>query len=583
MLDELNVRDYALIRSATLTFAPGCTVLTGETGAGKTALIGAIKLLIGERGDVTAVADGASELRVEARFIEEGVVGSTSGNNGGSDGNIASAPTTDREHIVTRRLSRDGRSRCTLDDSMVTVGVLAQEIGPLVELYGQHDHQSLLAASKQLAYLDRYGKTSTSLTAYQDAFRAQTAAAARLHELDEAAHTSKQTLDNARFTCREIEAVNPLPDEHETLEARLPILRNGESLATASYGALKLLRDEGGALEKLAEAQRALAHEGGVDPRLDGLALELESLNIAAEDSAASLRDYHASVDFDPQALEAAYDRLGQLESLRKRFGPRMHDVFVIWEDAKQQLSLTDSREEAHSAAQAAQTQAEQELSAAAAALSEQRSTAAAALTDALSASLQDLAMEGAHLSWSVRPLKRDAWTLQGSEQYELLYQPAQTSTPRPLAKIASGGELSRVMLALKSLDALTEGKPTPPTPSLPCGEQPAMGASLRDEHAATLVFDEIDAGIGGAAASAVAERIRALAEHHQVIIVTHLAQLAAIAERQYVVEKRVKDGTAETSIHSVEGEQRVAEIARMLAGSTDDTALTHARKLLGL
>jgi DNA repair protein RecN (Recombination protein N) len=539
MLDELHVRDYALVRDARLTFSPGCTVLSGETGAGKTALIGAIKLLIGERGDVVAIRDGASELLVEGRMLlDEGA-----------------------EHVITRRLSREGRSRCTLDDGMVTVGALAERIGPLVDLHGQHEHQSLLSPAAQLAYLDRYAKEEgrRAVAAYREVWDERLRVADALEELRQASRTSAQTLAAARQTVRDMEATDPQPGEYEELERQLPILRDGESLAVAAQGALDLLRgdpDARGALDALASAHRALAQQAGVDTRLDELASQLESIVISADDLALSLRAYREDVEFDPRALEEALDRLGALENLRRRYGPRMEEVFSAWQEASRQLSLTGDLSERIKATERRLAQTERELEASARELARIREQAAESLAQALSSSLRELALEGASVAFSSQELPRASWNRNGSVRYELTWRTSETSVPRPLAKIASGGELSRVMLALKTLQTIPDGQ-------------------------ATLVFDEVDAGIGGAAASAVAARIRLLASAQQVIVVTHLAQIAAVADRQFVVEKSLTDGNAVTVIREVFGDERVAEVARMLAGATDDVALSHARQLL--
>jgi DNA repair protein RecN (Recombination protein N) len=234
-----------------------------------------------------------------------------------------------------------------------------------------------------------------------------------------------------------------------------------------------------------------------------------------------------------------------------------MEDVFTAWEEASQQLELTNDIDERIQAAQAGEAQAAEDLIVSAEALKKVRATAANGLAKDLSASIQELAMEGASVVFATTELPREAWTKQGSVRYELMYKPSETNRERPLAKIASGGELSRIMLALKTL------------------------LKTLDEHV-TLVFDEVDAGIGGTTAAAVAERIHELAQSHQVIVVTHLAQIAAVADKQFVVEKSIEKGSAFTEIREVVAEERVAEIARMLAGSTDETALKHARQLLG-
>jgi DNA repair protein RecN (Recombination protein N) len=535
MLDELHVRDYALVRDARLVFSAGCTVLTGETGAGKTALIGALKLLIGERGDVAAIRDGAAELLVEGRIVAD-----------------------EEEHIVTRRLNRQGRSRCTVDDGMVTVGALAERVGPLIDLHGQHEHQSLLSVGTQRACLDRFAgaRGHSALEAYQRAWDACADTTARLEELRQLALDAEKTRAQAQAIVNEMESLAPQPNEYEELEARLPILRNGEALAVASQSALDALRAERGALDTLAEAHRALAHTAGVDARLDEMASQLESLSITADDLAMSLRAYQEDVAFDPQALAIALDRLGALGELCRRHGPHMTDVFATWQEASRQLSLTEDVAEQLKTAELNVARAAEELQDAATELARCRAEAATDLATALRASLQDLAMEGASVEFSCQELPRSSWSRNGSVRYELLYQPGATTAPRPLARIASGGELSRVMLALKTL------------------------LKDDDEHI-TLVFDEVDAGIGGVTANAVAEHIRMLASTQQVIVITHLAQIAAVANRHFVVEKTLDAAGAVTSLREVSGSERVAEIARMLAGGTDEVACEHARRLL--
>jgi DNA repair protein RecN (Recombination protein N) len=350
-----------------------------------------------------------------------------------------------------------------------------------------------------------------------------------------------------------------VPGEYEELEQQLPILRNGEALALASQTALEALRGGGeqpGALDALASAHRLLSAEAGTDGRLDELAAQLESLSITADDIAASLRAYREQVEFDPQALEAALDRLGALEALRKRYGPYMADVFTAWENASERLALSDDLSGRLEAAERERACAEQALEAAAAKLASVREQAARGLSAAVSSSLHELAMEGASVSFAIEGLPRASWTRNGSARYELSFKPSEASTPRPLAKIASGGELSRVMLALKTLQGTLDAR-------------------------MTLVFDEVDAGIGGVTATAVAQRIRSLSAGQQVIVITHLAQIAAVADRHFVVEKTLEGTEAVTSIREACGEGRVAEIARMLAGSTDELARDHARRLL--
>jgi DNA repair protein RecN (Recombination protein N) len=533
MLLELQVNNLALITEAKIELGDGLTVLTGETGAGKTALLSALKLLVGERGDTNYVRDGANEATAQALFL-------------------------DAEHVVVRRLSADGRSRCYLDDTMVTVKTLASTIGPLVDLYGQHEHQSLLKPAQQLAALDNFGGEPllTALANYQQAYRAHHQAALELESLQATANSSSAAKEQAAFVLREINKVDPQPDEYEQLKLQLPVLQNGEELARATNRAVELLRDDQQIIDKLALAAAELEALRQIDPQLDKLTNQLNEILISAEDLALELRSYRDSVEFDAQALEATLERLSQLDGIIKRFGPTLADVFAAKQSSEQLVVGSSDFEERLSQAKANLKQHQELRTQAAEQLASQRQANATLFSQQLAAAVHSLAMAGANFEFAVAQLPEQNWTLSGSQTYELLYCPEPNTKPRPLARIASGGELSRVMLALKTM----------------------LHSS---EQQMTLVFDEIDAGIGGATATAVAERLQQLAQVHQVIVVTHLAQIAAKAQTHFVVSKQSSKQGASTVINQVTGEQRTQEIARMLSGSTDKTALEHANQLL--
>ncbi|MCL2756683.1 MAG: DNA repair protein RecN, partial [Coriobacteriia bacterium] len=316
-------------------------------------------------------------------------------------------------------------------------------------------------------------------------------------------------------------------------------------------------RAENGALDSLAHAQRELARLRGIDPALEALGVQLDEVSVLADELSTQLRLYRDGIEFDAEALERALDRLGRLEGLRKRFGPRMEDVFVARDKAERLLSATEDIDELRRVAAQHLAQAKESLEGAATRLAEARRSAGEAFVRELSEAVQGLAMNDAAFSLDIQELAFEAWTAQGSCRYEILYQPTPVSAPRPLARIASGGELSRIMLAYKTV--IHE-----------------VNSPL------TLVFDEIDAGIGGAAATAIALRLAELARIHQVIVVTHLAQIAALADAHWVVEKQSVDGSASTYIRRVEGEERVDEVARMLAGERDALSREHARHLIG-
>jgi DNA repair protein RecN (Recombination protein N) len=441
---------------------------------------------------------------------------------------------------------------------MVTVGALAAGIGPLLDLYGQHDHQSLLRAGAQRVALDEFAgpRLSAALDEYRAAFATHKAAYLSLQELNDSAHDAALQREQAGFILREIAAVAPQIGEYEALEEQLPRLRHAGELAEAVRLATATLRDEDGVTDALARAQQALNSLSGIDARLDAFATTLGDLAVTADELASDLRAYADGLDFDPTSLDVALERLAALDGLTRRFGPRISDVFAARDAAEVTLAATDDIEGSIGRASAAEQAAATALEAAAAELGELRREAAASFSARLTEASRELAMPDATFVVEVADLPRPAWTPDGAQSVEFGYSPAAGQPCLPLAKIASGGELSRVMLAIKSLG--------------------------HEEHSGmTLVFDEIDAGIGGAVARTVAARLRRLAQNHQVLVVTHLAQIAAVADDHWVVSKQELEGEVVSAIERVSGEARTDEIARMLAGSTDQLAREHALGLL--
>ena len=441
---------------------------------------------------------------------------------------------------------------------MVTVGALAEQIGPLVDLYGQHDHQSLLKPAAQRSVLDSFaGQELANASAhYREAFATHREATQALERLNEVACDATQQREQAIYIAKEIDAVNPQEEEYQCLEEQLPRLRHANSLAEAVREALSALRDEEGACDSLSRAQLSLTRLRGIDARLDVFASTLDELTITANELTSELRAYADTLDFNPDSLNTVQERLAALDGLTRRFGPRIADVFAARAAAEATLNDTNDLEGQIVQATLDEQKTGQALKQAAADLSELRSQAAALFSAKLTQTTRDLAMPDAVFIVELTALPREAWTLAGAENVEIYYSPAAGQAPRPLAKIASGGELSRVMLAIKSLG--------------------------HEEHSGmTLVFDEIDAGIGGTVARAVAAKLRHLAKHHQVLVVTHLPQIAAVANDHWVVVKQEREGQIESSICKVSGEERVCEIARMLAGSVDELSRNHAIKLL--
>lgn len=539
MIDEIRVENLALIREASLVPCSGLTVLTGETGAGKTALLSALKLLMGERADASSVREGEAGLVVEGRFFK------------GAD---------DPEGFgVVRSVSADGRSRVKIDGSISSVRELATRVGSMIDLCGQHEHQSLLDSANHVRMVDSWAADTIApiLDDYRAKLHVARAAAAELARVTEASRSKGALLDEARFTVERISEVDPRLGEYEELEESLPRAEHAEALASAANDAQSLLSEENAALDSLNGAIAELQRMAGVDKKLSEFADSLAEASILIEDAAADLRRYRDSVDFDPEELARQQDRFAQLKGLLRQYGPTMDDVFARLESSKELLSLVDDAEERVKRARLELDAAESDLVQAARALMKARSVAGPRFCREVVRQMARLEMGGAEVLWDERELPRERWTDSGPSICELLYRSGSGLTPRPLKRIASGGELSRVLLAAKVV----------------------MGSA---DHAGTLVFDEVDAGVGGATARSLATVLADLAKTHQVIVVTHLAQVAVVADAHYVVRKAdTGSGIPETSLVPVEGDERVAEIARMLSGDSSPESLDHARAML--
>lgn len=539
MIDELHVRNVALIRDASIEPAAGLTVLTGETGAGKTALLSSIKLLVGERADAGMVREGAPALEVEGRLFLPG---------DDEDGTV-----------VRRRVGADGRGRVDVDGHMASVRELARRVGATVDLCGQHEHQRLLSVQTHVDMLDSWAgaPAGDALGAYREALAAAEAAASELERVREMGRATGERLDEAAFVLRRIDEVDPREGELEELEARLPRAEHGEALMEAASGARELLSGDGGACDALGDAVRALSDAARFDPALGSWAKALESSLIDVEDVASELRDYADGLDFDPEELERLQGRLARLEGLRRAYGPSMADVLRRRDEAREVVEAASDGGELERRAAEELRRREAALAEAADALDAVRAEAAPRLARAVSEQMAFLEMGSAELVVSQERLPRAEWTRSGASRVEFLYRPGAGLTARPLRKIASGGEVSRVMLACKVV----------------------LGEA---DDCETLVFDEVDAGVGGATAVALASVLARLAATHQVIVVTHLAQVAVAADRHYLVRKSEgESGVPETSLVEISGEDRVAEVSRMLSGDTGEASRDLAREML--
>ncbi|MDO4805845.1 MAG: DNA repair protein RecN [Coriobacteriales bacterium] len=541
MIDELHVQDVALIHDATICPAEGLTVLTGETGAGKSALLSSIKLLMGERADAGAVREGADALVVEGRlYVDE----------------------DDRDGmVVRRRVAADGRGRVAINGRMASVRELAEKVGTTIDLCGQHEHQRLLQQASHVHLLDSWAgeQVGTALAAYQEALKQARDAAAELSRVQKMCKNAADRVDEATFVLSRIDEVNPREGELEELEDELPRAEHAEALMMAANNAREALTTEDGALDLINEAMDEIRSVARYDDRLRKLASTLESALIDVEDAASELRDYRDSVDLDVDVLEQMQTRMSQLRGLMRSYGPGMEEVFARREQAMQLVAAAQNGDEMLRKATNEVKAAERRLSGAADMLDAARQKEAPRFAALVSEQMSFLEMGTAQLDVSMERLDRAQWSAAGPSRVELLYRPAAGMTARPLRRIASGGEVSRVMLACKVV----------------LGESDATQ---------TLVFDEVDAGVGGATAVALASVLARLAQTHQVIVVTHLPQVAVRGTCHYLVRKTpavVEGDVPQTTIVPIEGEERVAEIARMLSGDTSQMSLAHARDML--
>lgn len=535
MIDEIQVRDIALIRQATLTPSPRLTVLTGETGAGKTALVSACKLLMGARADSSAVREGAEQAEVSGRLFAPG----------GDD------------LVVTRKVSADGRSRATVNGAMASVSELASTVGPLIDLCGQHEYQSLLRTSEHGRILDGWDDaTSAAAAAYRAALAAAEDAQRRLNEARAQASASSAQLDEARFALQQIEAVNPQGGEYDQVHDWLSRAEHAETLARNSHGAAEALSGDNGALDALGTAISLIEEAARADGELAPYAQSLREASFIVEDVARDMGAYCDAIDFDGASLAEAQERMGALMGLMRSFGPTMDEVFARWDECAALVAAVDDADGLIERAERERDAAEAALATAAAAYGDARRAAAPRLAEAVNTVLARLEMGGAELLCEVEPLPREQWTRSGPDAVAFAFRAGKAMQPRPLTRIASGGEISRVLLAVKV----------------------ALG---KRDGTETLIFDEIDAGVGGNTANALAAVLAELAESHQVIVITHLAQVAVLADTHYTVVKTGGD-EPQTELSLIEGDDRVAEVARLLSGAPTDTSLAHARELLG-
>lgn len=536
MLIELAVRDLGVIASTRLLVGDGMTALTGETGAGKTLLVDAIELLVGGRADPQMVRPGAEEARVDGRFVIP------SASDADDVPSIEDGPGPGDEIVLSRVVPRRGRSRAYVDGRPATAAELAAWGRRLVDLHGQHAHQSLLAAAVQRDTLDRFGRID--LEPLRTARRRIAEIDAQLAELGGDERARAREIDLLRYQVDELDrAALTGPDEDATLEAEEDVLADAVAHRESAAEAVESLSADGGAADALGLAIARLADRApfrDVEPRLRGLQAELL-------DVAGTLREIGESIDPDPERLDELRERRQLLRDLRRKYGETLDEVLEFADEARRRLDELESHDARAARLDDERRAARADLDRIGAEVGAARRSAAPALAAAIEEQLGHLAMSGARVEIHVGPDPGD--------EIEIRLAANKGSDPMALAKVASGGELARTMLAIRLV--LTSGPPV-------------------------LVFDEVDAGIGGAAAVAVGRALADIATGHQVLVVTHLPQVAAHADQQVLVEKRDLEGSTVSEARLLDGHERVLELSRMLSGNTtSEAAREHAAELL--
>jgi len=562
VLAELRLENYAVIDNVVVEFAPGLNLLTGETGAGKSILIDALSLLLGEKASPEVIRTGAERAVVAAVFESEGsalcAIEEILESNG-LDSEGASL-------ILRREIAAGGKGRVFVNNQPATVTVLKQIAPHLAVVHAQNESIVNFDAAARQELLDAYA--GVELKEVSAAFTNWKGIRERIAELEHDEADRMRLLDLWSFQCREIEEARLQAGEDERLEVEKRVLANAEKIYGAAMHAFDLLYEgDASTSSSLRAAQKHLEELVRYEPKFQEARTALESARISVEDVGATLRDYAGGIQASPERLAELEERLALLDRLKRKYGPALENVIVYGEEIRRKLNEMENKDQVLLELRAKLAAAGEEYRKAARSVSRKRTEAGRKLEKLVEAEINDLAMRAIFRIAAEENEAEEHWTSSGINQVIYRIAPNVGETMRPLEQIASGGELSRVMLALKA--------------SVEAGANPA-GKRKSAAAQRTLVFDEIDSGIGGRAAEAVGKKLKALAKVNQVLCVTHLPQIATFADHHYVIEKRETSGRTKTSVRLITGEERTEEVARMLSGAKlTETSRKHAEQMI--
>ncbi len=564
MLLQLSISNLALIDAMSIDFAPGMNVMTGETGAGKSIVVDAVNLVLGERAARDLIASGKQKARVEAVFDIEGnekvreMLGALSLE--GDEDTVS----------ISRELTGAGKNICRINGTIVPLQTLRQISAQLLDIHGQHEHQLLLDSKNHMGYLDEFAAEEMQplLARCAEAYAAWRTCAQKLSRLRKSVAEREQRIDMLRFQLEELRGAHLVAGEEDELERQKIFYRNAGKIMAAFDEACALLDTgsgrESSAVELLREGVRALAPVSSLDQRYEAAYARLDSLCYEVEDAVGELSALREEMDYDEREAERVESRLDLLHRLNRKYGATTHEMIRYRDKIAAELGELEDSDEAMERLEKAYRQSGKALQEISAQLTRARQEAAKRFEASIEAQLRELGMKNARLSMAFAPLAAgervsDRFSAQGVDRIEMMFCANLGQPMKPLARVASGGELSRIMLALKNLLAQKPGIPR------------------------SMVFDEIDTGISGRMAQVVAEKMSQIGDHHQVICVTHLPQIAAMADEQFLVSKSDEGGVTHTTVTHLDRQRRAGEIARMVGGASceSESSVRHAMTML--
>ena len=555
MLLELTIKNIALIESLRIEFAQGFNVLTGETGAGKSIVVDSVNLALGGRADRELIRTGTDKACVQALFdISENKEALKMAEELGVD-------CEDGLVSVMRELSRSGRNVCRISGVVLPLATLKQFTALLVDVHGQHEHQALMNSARHMAFLDAFGDAAhhEKIAHVAAAYASRSACASQLKKLLKDASERERLIDMLSFQVEEIFSAKLKPGEEEKLERKLKMLENAEKVQNAVESAYQLTYSGDGrgmsAQESLLQAYTAMEGIAALDPRFEKICSELKSIYYSVQDAGAELQAISEEMSFDPRLLEKIGARLDLISKLERKYGASVEEVIAFGNEAKMRLDAVQSGTEQIAELKKQLRELDKNLKSACEALSASRKALAEELETGIVEQLKDLGMAKTRFKADFKVLEKPQ--ADGADQVEFLISPNPGEPMKPLASIASGGELSRIMLALKTL-AINRG-----------------GVD-------SMVFDEIDTGVSGRMAQVVGEKMQAIAAQKQVLCVTHLPQIAALGDVHFRVEKQITDERTQTNVVRLDDQGRIEEISRLVGvGADSESSLAHARHMI--